>query len=116
MNQNQKIARHLRKSTTAEEKHFWELVRGRKLKSLKFLRQHPITFLHEGRKRCFVADFYCAKKRLIIEVDGGIHETQKDYDSLRTAICNQLGYQVQRFRNEDLEKPEGIISLLEKTL
>ena len=95
-------ARNLRKHSTKAEKIFWNAVRNRKIENLKFNRQFPIYFEYEGRKRFFIADFYCHERKLIIEIDGGIHETQKDYDELRTAIINELGMKVIRFGNENV--------------
>ena len=93
-------ARKLRKQSTRAEKIFWENVRNRKVENIKFNRQFPIYFEYEGQKRFFIADFYCHENKLIIEIDGGIHEQQKDYDELRTAIINELGMKVIRFKNE----------------
>ncbi len=94
-------ARHLRKNQTNSEAIFWEAVRNRNYNGLKFLRQHPIKFNYFGEDRFFIADFYCAEKKLVIEIDGKIHEKQKEYDKLRTYIINQLGMKVIRIKNED---------------
>jgi very-short-patch-repair endonuclease len=102
------IARMLRKNQTESEKVFWQLIRNRGLLGKRVLRQHPIRFLYFGRKRFFVADFYCPDKRLVIELDGKIHEFQKDYDELRTYIINQLGYQVIRVANQELLDIENL--------
>ena len=93
-------ARELRAKSTRAEKVFWDVVRNRKNKKKKFNRQFPVYFKFEGQKRFFIADFYCHENKLIIEIDGGIHETQKDYDELRTIIINELGIEVIRFKNE----------------
>ena len=98
------VARKLRKHSTKSEKIFWEAVRGRKINNLKFNRQFPIYFEYEGKKRFFIADFYCYEKRLIVEIDGGIHEKQKDYDKLRTTIIEKLGIKVIRFMNDEIIK------------
>lgn len=60
-------AKELRKSMTIAEKILWKHLRNNKLNGLKFRRQHPLDI--------FIADFYCHPKRLIIELDGGIHDT-----------------------------------------
>ncbi len=99
-----KTARLLRKNQTKSEAIIWQTVRNRKLCGKKFLRQHPILFEMDGRKRFFVADFYCHEKRLVVEIDGKIHLRQKDYDELRTHIINSLGIRVVRFRNEEVEQ------------
>jgi very-short-patch-repair endonuclease len=95
-------ARMLRKNQTESEKVFWQLTRNRGLFGKRILRQHPIRFLYFGRKRFFVADFYCPDKRLVIELDGKIHEFQKEHDELRTYIIQQLGYQVVRVANQEI--------------
>ena len=96
------IARMLRKNQTESEKVFWQLTRNRGLFGKRILRQHPIRFLYFGRRRFFVANFYCPVKKLVIELDGKIHEFQKGYDELRTYIIQQLGYQVIRVANQEI--------------
>ncbi len=96
-------ARQLRKNSTETEKIFWEAVRNRKINKEKFNRQFPIFFEYENENRFFIADFYCHKKKLIIEIDGGIHEQQTNYDEMRTAIINELGVKVIRFNNVDMK-------------
>ena len=76
-------ARNLRKNATKAEKIFWESVRNRKIKNKKFYRQYPIEFEYYDKIRHFIADFYCHECKLVVEIDGGIHETQKEYDSPR---------------------------------
>lgn len=51
-----------------------------------------------------MADFYCHEKKLVVEIDGKIHQRQKDYDELRTHIINALGMKVIRFRNEEIDE------------
>ncbi len=69
-------------------------MRGRRLAGLKFRRQHPIG--------PFVADFCCPDRRVIIELDGEIHNTQHDRDAEREALLRAAGYHVVRFTNEEL--------------
>ncbi|MDP8204226.1 MAG: endonuclease domain-containing protein [Candidatus Tenebribacter mawsonii] len=95
-------ARDLRQRATKTENIFWEVIRNRKIDNYKFNRQFPIYFEYEDQERFFIADFYCHKRRLIIEIDGGIHEQQQDYDKLRTEIINKLGFKVIRFKNEQV--------------
>ncbi|WP_420575338.1 DUF559 domain-containing protein [Ekhidna sp.] len=92
-------ARSLRKNRTPAEKIFWANVRNRKFKGLKFNRQFIIE--HEDRSY-FIADFYCHEHKLIIEVDGGIHTQQIEYDKIREDILFDLGYKVLRFKNEEI--------------
>lgn len=89
-------AQYLRKSTTESEKRLWNELKNRKLKGLKFRRQHPIHL--------YIADFYCHEKRLIIEIDGGIHEqgTIKEHDENRTSELERLGIRVIRFSNDEV--------------
>jgi len=94
--------RELRKNQTKAEYIFWTYVRNRKIKNRKFIRQFAIIFEFENKKRFFIADFYCHQLKLIIEIDGTIHDNQKEYDSLITYILNNLGYKIIRFRNEDI--------------
>jgi len=94
--------RNLRRKQTEAEAMIWLAVRNRKLDGKKFLRQHPIRFEIDGKSRFFVADFYCHEMKLVIEIDGTVHERQKDYDELRTYIINTLGMKVIRFRNADV--------------
>ena len=87
-------AAELRKSMTYAEKVLWQQLRNRKLEGLKFRRQHPVSI--------FILDFYCHEKKLAIEVDGGIHqsEDQQEWDENRTFELNELGITVLRFKNE----------------
>lgn len=104
------IVRVLRQLQTPEEKELWEMLRNRKLKRLKFLRQHPIIYSHtQGRPQFFVADFYCAEKKLVIELDGKVHDFQKDYDANRDSILNRLGLQVLRIKNEELNDIHSVL-------
>ena len=106
------VVRDLRKRQTGYEKKFWELVRNRKLFGKKFLRQHPIVFKYLGKERFFIADFYCAEKKLVVEIDGKIHENQEEYDALRKVIINQLGVRVVRVKNEELGNTKRIINII----
>lgn len=110
------VVRRLRKEQTAAENEFWNIVRNRKVLGKKFLRQHPILFDYKNQERMFIADFYCAEKRLIVEIDGGVHERQKNYDELRTFLLSQLGYRVIRFKNEEVNDRERVLSKLKKYL
>ena len=99
---SRELARGLRKNQTSAEQIFWKHVRNRKFEGRKILRQHPIKFEYYDTKRFFVADFYCAEIKLIIEIDGKIHQKQKEYDEYRTYLLNNLGYKVIRFKNHEV--------------
>jgi len=97
-------ARDLRKRQTPAEEKLWKYLRNRKLNGFKFLRQHPVPYRIDNNKTgYFIPDFYCSAKKLIIELDGRIHDFQKEYDQNREAILNDLNLKVIRFKNEDLE-------------
>ena len=97
------IARDLRRNGTHAETIFWNAVRDRQLNGFKFLRQHPVRCIVDGTVRTFIADFYCAEAKLIVEIDGPIHERQKDYDALRTHVIELKGIQVIRNTNDEIE-------------
>lgn len=99
-----KTVRKLRKDQTDYESILWAEIRNRKLMGMKFLRQHPLIFEYNGKKRFLIADFYCHEAKLVIEVDGGIHEQQKDYDAVRDLAINDLGINVIRFNNKDISQ------------
>lgn len=103
----------LRKNQTPTEKILWEIIRNKQLGGFKFRRQHIIGV--------FIVDFVCIRAKLVIEVDGRIHDFQKDYDEARTMYLNTEGFEVIRFWNEDvlyeLEKVKlTIIKHLEPSL
>ena len=89
-------ARKLRTRMTRAEKLLWEELKGNKLDGFRFKPQHPI---HR-----FIADFYCHKLKLVIEVDGKIHESieQAELDEGRTYELEQFGLTVIRVSNEDV--------------
>ena len=88
-------ARELRKVQTPAEQALWNKLRNRGLVGLKFRRQHPIG--------PYIADYYCAKYRLLIKLDGGIHFGQKEQDADRTAQFELHGYHVLRVWNAEVE-------------
>jgi len=98
------LCRDLRKKQTNAEKIFWEAVRNRRFMGLKFYRQYPIFVDVDGRETFFIADFFCFEKKLVVEIDGKIHDYRKDHDDLRTEIINRKGIDVIRFKNEEIEK------------
>lgn len=113
LNEITRIARELRKQQTPEEGLLWQRLRNRKFHNLKFLRQHPIVYdKHRGNLKFFIADFYCAELRLVIEVDGPIHQFQMHYDQNRDAILRDLRMQVIRIRNEELMDVDAVFRKL----
>ncbi len=77
---------NLRKNLTEAEQLLWEQLESNKFHNLKFRRQHPILN--------YVVDFYCHKLKLVIEIDGGYHETkeqiEKDRQRTENLIFNEL--------------------------
>lgn len=56
-----------------------------------------------GKETFYIADFFCFEEKLVIEIDGGYHERQKEYDTLRTSVINELNIEVIRITNEEVE-------------
>ncbi len=108
-------SRQLRRSMTKAEKIFWERVRNRKFLGLKFRRQHPLFVDDDGRETFLVPDFYCHEKKLIVELDGGIHDTQQERNAKREELIRQNGLRMKKFKNEEVGKDiEGVMIELEK--
>ncbi|MBD3311290.1 MAG: DUF559 domain-containing protein [Candidatus Magasanikbacteria bacterium] len=100
----QQRARKLRNNPTIAETYLWKFLRKQQLKEVRFLRQKPIIFNPNGRVYFFIADFNCHKYKLIIEVDGCVHneDTQKKHDEVRTGVLQTMGFIVLRFKNEEV--------------
>jgi len=88
-------ATNLRKFSTEAETALWEMLRAKKM-GVKFNRQHIIDE--------YIADFVSLDKNIVIEVDGGYHNDPEiqQYDEMRTAVLNSLGFVVLRFTNEEV--------------
>jgi very-short-patch-repair endonuclease len=98
------LARSLRRRQTPAEKQLWSVLRNRQLHGVKFFRQHPLIYEEDrGRTHFFIPDFYSAEQRLVIELDGKVHDYQKEYDRERDFIIEKLGLKVVRFQNEEVE-------------
>jgi very-short-patch-repair endonuclease len=96
------------KNPTESEKVLWCILKKYRKKGFIFRQQHPINN--------FIADFYCHKLKLVLEVDGGIHtgEEAKDYDDGRTAEMERFGIKVIRFTNDQvLNDQKKIINQIE---
>ncbi len=89
-------AKMLRKNMTKEEKHLW----------YDFLRTYPIHFSRQKVLGKYIADFYCAKAKLVIEIDGSGHYTEEGmkYDEERTAFLEEYGLTVVRIPNAEIHK------------
>ena len=86
-------AKELRRDMTPAEKILWEELRANKL-GVHFRRQQVI----QG----FIVDFYCHKAGLVIEVDGDIHDLQKEEDERREKVLRELGLRIVRFGNDEV--------------
>lgn len=99
-------SKHMRKDQTPAEKLMWERLRNKKAK-YRFRRQQIIDK--------YIVDFVCLPYKTIIEIDGGIHEFQKEADELRSSYLNSLGYDILRFKNEEVfNDAEGIARKIEE--
>ncbi|MBL7848427.1 MAG: endonuclease domain-containing protein [Cyclobacteriaceae bacterium] len=106
-----KICRELRRNQTPEEELVWQHLRNRQLGGFKFLRQHPFVFGGTPyRPEFYVADFYCAEKKLVVELDGRIHDSQLGYDRDRDEVMTELGLHVLRIRNEELNNLDVVLN------
>ena len=90
------LALQMRKNPTEAERAMWKIIRKFRQSGFPFRRQHPINF--------YIADFYCHKLRLVIEVDGEIHKENeiKSHDEGRTGELERFGIKVLRFTNSQI--------------
>lgn len=88
-------ARQLRRRETPAEKILWKYLRKNQLLEYKFRRQHAIYK--------YIVDFVCHKRKLILEIDGEIHNQQVVYDKYRDEFLQSLGYKVIRFTNNEVQ-------------
>jgi very-short-patch-repair endonuclease len=79
---------------TPAEEELWRVLRDRRFDGVKFRRRHPVG--------PFILDFCCPAARLAVEVDGDVHDEQRERDQARTAFLVDNGYSVLRFRNEEV--------------
>ncbi len=102
------FARENRKNQTEAETIIWNEVRNSKL-GVKFRRQHSFGG--------YIADFASIPAKLIIEIDGEIHDRKKEYDEIRTKFLNQFGFKVIRFTNDEVKNNLGdVLSIIKSTL
>ena len=97
--------KELRNNSTPQESTLWWYLKGKNL-GVKFRRQHSIGG--------YILDFYCAENKLIIEIDGNIHDNfeAREYDSVRDKLFVDLGCKVLRFSNNDVDK--NIVEVINK--
>jgi very-short-patch-repair endonuclease len=87
-------AREMRQSPTDAEAFLWTRLRKRSLAGYKFRHQHII--------QTYIVDFYCPAAKLVIEVDGPIHNQRIAYDRERDTDLRAMGYKILRFSNENV--------------
>ena len=106
---NKTKARELRKNPAEAERKLWKYLRLRQLGGYKFRRQQPLG--------SYIVDFVYLEKKLIVELDGGQHSIQINYDAKRTEWLETHGFRVLRFWNNDvLEEIEIVKELIAKEL
>lgn len=95
MSELKALARENRKNPTKAEERIWfELLQNKQMLGYRFLRQKPIDR--------FIADFYCAALKLVIEIDGSIHDQKPEHDEERTIELNKRGITVVRYTNDEV--------------
>ncbi|WP_274475240.1 endonuclease domain-containing protein [Mangrovimonas aestuarii] len=94
--ENFRKAELLRQNTTESENKLWLILKDGQFEGYKFRRQHPIHL--------FIVDFYCHELRLVIEVDGGYHNSQEQHeaDNKREELLKFQDLRILRFKNEDV--------------
>ena len=102
-----KRAQELRTQATEQENRLW----------YAYLRTYPIQFRRQVTMNRFIVDFYCARAKLILEIDGSQHFTEdgEAYDSERSAILESFGYKVLRITNDDVNHNfSGVCEMIDK--
>ena len=102
-------AQDRRRNMTPQERRLW----------YGFLRQYPVKVYRQRMIDHFIADFYCAKAKLVIELDGSQHYTEqgKCYDAERSAVIEKYGVQVLRFSNREVDSNlAGVCQTIAQTI
>lgn len=94
---------------TESEKKLWSELRMKQFDGYKFRCQHPLYR--------YILDFYCHEKQLAIEIDGKIHNSQKEYDRYRDEFLESIGIQTLRIKNEDvINNMEFVVEIIKVKL
>ena len=105
MNSTRSLARQLRRNSTAVERLLWRRLRFWQVDGYKFRRQQPLGV--------YIVDFACLQRRLIIELDGGQHAQEANYDAARDAWLREQGFTILRFWNNDvLKNIDGVMEMI----
>ena len=94
---------------TKEEAHLW----------YQFLCRYPLRFRRQYIIGSYIADFYCHKAKLVVELDGAQHYSSEEiaYDKKRTEFMNRQGLQVLRFSNLDvMRRFSGVCEQIDQTV
>ena len=103
------LARQMRTEPTLAEKQLWQRLKNKQLLGFKFRRQQVIDR--------FIVDFYCHEVKLVIEVDGEIHNYTQVEDAIRQEFLESLGLRIVRFKNEDvLLRIEGVLEKIGRVI
>lgn len=92
--------RDLRNSMTESERIIWSRIKSDK-PGFRFRRQFSMGY--------YIADFYCPKKKLVIEIDGAVHSNQGKYDAIRDKFMKDFGMKVFRFRNDEVRNNLNVV-------
>lgn len=107
--ENIPLAKNLRKNMTPWERKLW----------YEFLRQYPVRFQRQKAIGNYIVDFYCAKARLVVELDGGGHYTPEEIgnDKLRTNVLNQMNLTVLRVCNLEIDRNfSGVCTYIDRAV
>ncbi len=98
-------AKELRSEQTEAEQRLWYHLRAHRFMSLKFKRQKPIG--------PYIVDFICHEINLVVEVDGGQHQENVEYDRHRDALLQEKGFTVLRFWNHEvMQQTEDVLEAI----
>ena len=103
------LARNLRKRMTRQERHLW----------YDYLQKYPVSFYKQKVLGRYIADFYCAKAKLVVELDGSQHFSEKGLleDRIRTEFLESYGITVLRISNYDVDTNfEGVCLYINSTV
>lgn len=103
------FARELRNNSTDTERLLWRYLRNSQLEGVKFRRQQPIE--------AYIVDFVSFDKKIVVELDGGQHTENIEYDEQRDAFLRRTGFIVLRFWNNDvIENSAGILEVIRQAV
>ena len=99
-------ARRLRKNMTRQEKHLW----------YDFLRTYPVKWYRQRAIDRYIADFYCSKAHLVIELDGSQHFTEEgiEYDKVRNEVIERYNLKILHIPNIDIDRKfNGVCEMID---